>query len=103
MLRKPGKREDADITAEEFKNWTSACWTIPPEHRMKRFGHPAVFPEKLVERLLKLFSYRGDVILDPFNGVGTTTLVARQFGRVYLGIDLSEKYCQTALQRLTMF
>lgn len=103
MLRKPGKREEADITAEEFKNWTSAYWEIPPERRMKHFGHPAMFPEKLVERLLKLFSYRGDVILDPFNGAGTTTLVARQFGRIYLGIELSETYCQTAIQRLTMF
>lgn len=101
-LRKPGKRTEADISAEEFKSWTSAHWKIPPEHRMKRFGHPAMFPEELVERLLKLFSYRGDIVLDPFNGAGTTTFVARQLGRTYLGIELSEEYCKTATQRLAM-
>ena len=101
-LRKPGKQEDADITAGEFKSWTSAHWAIPPERRMKRFGHPAMFPEELVERLLKLFSYRGDTVLDPFNGAGTTTFVARKTGRTYLGIDLSERYCRTAKQRLAM-
>lgn len=75
---------------------------IPPEYRMKCFGHPAMFPEVLAERLLKLFSYRGDSVLDSFNGAGSTTFVARQLGRTYLGIDLSERYCRTATQRLTM-
>lgn len=101
-LRKPGKQTEADISAEEFKSWASAHWKIPPEHRMKRFGHPAIFPEELVERFLKLFSYRADIVLDPFNGAGTTTFVARQLGRTYLGIELSEEYCRTATQRLTM-
>ncbi|MCD8273479.1 MAG: site-specific DNA-methyltransferase [Alistipes sp.] len=55
---------------------------------MKRFGHP--FSEELVERFLKLFFYRGGVILDPFNSAGTATCVARQTGRTYLGINLSK-------------
>ena len=63
---------------------------------MKEFNHPAMFPEELVKRCLKLFSYQNDVVLDPFNGVGTTTLVAHQLGRKYIGIDISESYCQTA-------
>jgi site-specific DNA-methyltransferase (adenine-specific) len=67
---------------------------------MKDFGHPAMFPEELPRRLIKLFSYRGDVVLDPFNGAGTTTLVASKLGRRYIGIDTSEQYCSTALDRL---
>jgi len=67
---------------------------------MKKYNHPAMFPEELVARLLKLFSYQGDVVLDPFNGVGTTTLVAYKLGRRYIGIDISPQYCETAKARL---
>jgi site-specific DNA-methyltransferase (adenine-specific) len=67
---------------------------------MKEFGHPSMFPEEVPRRLIKLFSYRGDVVLDPFNGVGTTTLVAWRLGRRYIGIDISERYCEIARERL---
>ena len=67
---------------------------IAPERKMKEFGHPAMFPEQLVERVLKLFSYKDDIILDPFNGAGTTTTVACKLGRNYIGIDISEEYCE---------
>jgi DNA modification methylase len=99
-LKKPGKKESIDITADEFKRWVLAEWAIAPERNMKKYGHPAMFPEELVERVLKLFSYRGDVILDPFNGVGSTAVVAKRLGRIYLGIDTSEEYCKTAERRL---
>ncbi|MBS3920116.1 MAG: site-specific DNA-methyltransferase, partial [Deltaproteobacteria bacterium] len=56
--------------------------------------------EELVVRLLKLFSYQDDIVLDPFNGVGTTTLVAYKLRRKYIGIDISEEYCKTAEKRL---
>jgi len=59
-----------------------------------------MFPEELVERVLKLFSFKGDVILDPFNGVGTTTAVAKRLSRNYIGIDISEEYCKKAEERL---
>jgi DNA modification methylase len=59
-----------------------------------------MFPEELVERVLKLFSYQNDVILDPFNGVGTTTVVAKKTNRRYLGIDISEEYCKKSELRL---
>ncbi|MCS7207721.1 MAG: site-specific DNA-methyltransferase [Dehalococcoidia bacterium] len=98
--RKPGPQDAVDITAEEFKRWVRARWDIAPESRMRMFGHPSMFPEALVERLLKLFSYRGDVVLDPFNGAGTTTVVAARLGRRYIGIDISERYCQVARERL---
>ena len=99
-LKKAGKSVDADITAEEFKSWVVAKWSIAPERHMKEFGHPAMFPENLVERVLKLFSFKNDVVLDPFNGAGTTTVVAKKTGRKYLGIDISQEYCDTAEKRI---
>lgn len=99
-LKKKGAKEDIDITDEEFKKWVVAKWSIAPERNMKRYDHPAMFPEELVERALKLFSYRNDIVLDPFNGVGTTTAVAKRLGRRYLGIDVSEEYCVRAERRL---
>ncbi|MBN1575981.1 MAG: site-specific DNA-methyltransferase [Chitinispirillaceae bacterium] len=99
-LKKDGLRENADITADEFKKWVVAKWSIAPERNMKEFGHPAMFPEELVARVIKLFSFRGDAVLDPFNGVGTTSLIARRFGRRYLGIDISKEYCEKAEGRL---
>jgi DNA modification methylase len=99
-LRHDGDWRMADITADEFKKWVYAKWDIQPEYNMKKYGHPAMFPEELVERALKLFSFKGDVILDPFNGVGTTTAVAKRLSRRYLGIDVSEEYCKKAEERV---
>ena len=99
-LKKQGNREDIDITADEFKKWVVAKWNVAPERKMKEFGHPAMFPENLVERVLKLFSFKNDLILDPFNGVGSTTKVAKKLHRRYIGIDLSEEYCNTARNRI---
>lgn len=99
-LKKKGNSADADISVEEFKSWVVAKWSIAPERHMKEYGHPAMFPENLVERVLKLFSFQNDVVLDPFNGAGTTTAVAKKTGRRYLGIDISQEYCDTAENRL---
>ena len=99
-LKHPGDSKNADITVDEFKKWVLAKWSIAPERKMKDFGHPAMFPEKLADRILKLFSFKGDIILDPFNGVGTTTKVAKETGRRYLGIDPSKEYCEKSEERL---
>lgn len=99
-LKHEGDKENIDITAEEFKDFVYAKWSIAPERNMKQYGHDAMMPERLVERCLKLFSYKNDIILDPFNGVGTTTRVCRQLQRRFIGIDISEKYCETAKHRL---
>ncbi|MEW5694231.1 MAG: site-specific DNA-methyltransferase [Candidatus Hydrogenedentota bacterium] len=98
--KKEGNSDKIDITGDEFKKWVYAKWDIAPEINMKKYNHPAMFPEELVRRLLKLFSYQDDVVLDPFNGVGTTTLVAYKLRRKYIGIDISEEYCKTAEERL---
>ena len=99
-LKKDSSRGRDDISADEFKKWVVAKWSIAPERNMKTYGHPAMFPEELVQRILKLFSFKGDTILDPFNGVGTTTFVARRLDRHYLGIDVSQEYTDRAQQRM---
>ena len=99
-LKKDGKSENIDIDAEDFKKYVVAKWSIAPERDMKKYGHPAMFPEKLVEKALKLFSFKNDIILDPFNGAGTTSYVAKKLSRHFIGIDISKEYCETAEKRL---
>ncbi len=100
-LKKEGRAEDVDIVADEFKKWVVGKWSIAPERNMKDYKHPAMFPEELATRVLKLFSFQNDVILDPFNGVGTTTFIAKMTGRKYIGIDISKEYCKKAEIRLS--
>ena len=100
-LKKEGSAGDADIDADSFKEWVLAKWSIAPERRMREFGHPAMFPEELARRVLLLFSFRGDAVLDPFAGVGTTCAAAQASGRRYLGIDAALEYCATAERRLS--
>ena len=100
-LKKKGDTKNIDINDEEFKKWVVAKWSIAPERKMKNYGHPAMFPEELVRRGLKLFSFKNDLVLDPFNGVGTTTKVAHELNRSYLGIDNAKKYCNVAKKRIT--
>ena len=99
-LKKEGEKNNIDIEAEEFKKWVYGKWSIAPERNMKKYKHDAMFPEELVKRLLKLFSYKNDIVLDPFNGAGTTTKVAKQLNRKFIGIDISEEYCKTAESRI---
>ncbi len=93
-------KNETDLTGDEFKKWVYAKWDIAPERNMKEYNHPAMFPEEIPRRLIKLFSYTNDIVLDPFNGVGTTTAVAKSLNRNYIGIDISEKYCKYAKERL---
>jgi len=99
-LKHSGRRECADISADEFKKWVYAKWEIVPEKGMKKYGHPSMFHQKLAERVIKLFSFKGDAVLDPFNGAGTTCVVSKRLGRKYIGIDISEEYCKKAEERL---
>jgi len=102
-LKKAGDSKNADILPDDFKKWVLGKWSIAPERNMREFGHPAMFPEELAQRALQLFSFENDIILDPFNGAGTTTSVAKKINRRYLGIDISEKYCETANKRISNF
>lgn len=98
--KKTGEPSKADITGDEFKKWVYAKWSIAPERNMKEYDHPAMFPKELATRLMKLFSYQGDIVLDPFNGAGTTTLCAAETGRKYIGVDISPKYCKISEKRI---
>lgn len=98
-LKKSGDKDNIDITADEFKTWVLAKWSIGTV-KASKYNHPATMPEQLAERVIKLFSFKNDVILDPFNGVGTVTAVANRLDRKYIGIDISKEYCATAEQRI---
>ena len=100
-LKKSGSSENADISVESFKKWVVGKWSIAPERKMKLFNHPAMFPEELANRVLLLLSFRGDTILDPFAGAGTTCVAAKKNQRQFLGIDISAEYCATAETRLS--
>lgn len=95
-LKKEGLSKDIDIKDREFITWVNASWNIDQEEGMVSNG----MPEQLIERILKLFSYRRDVILDPFNGDGVSTYVASKLKRHYLGIDSSKAKCKLANERL---
>lgn len=97
------KREDkgvSNITGDEFKDWVSGIWKFSPA-RSRSF--PVPFPEELPKRCIKLLSFVGDVVLDPFSGIGTTCQVAKKLNRSYIGIDISSNYCKKARNRLRTF
>ena len=89
----------SDISTEEFKNWVLGVWSFNGESA-KRIGHEAPFPRELPKRCIKLLSFPGDVILDPFSGSGTTLIEALNLGRDAIGIELEEKYCTLSRERI---
>ena len=89
----------SDIGRDEFMDWTNGMWTFNGESK-KRIGHPAPFPIELPRRCVKLFSYVGDVVLDPFNGSGTTLIAAVSNNRTGIGIEVDKKYCVLARRRI---
>ncbi len=90
----------SDITKEEFMEWTQGVWNFPGESR-KRVRHPAPFPIELPKRCIKLFSFVGDTILDPFLGSGTTLIACALLNRRGIGVEIDEKYCKLAKMRIT--
>jgi len=91
--------EESDMTKQEFELYTLSTWHVQPQTK-KKAGHPAAFPEELAKRVIKLFSFPGQTILDPFSGTGTTATVAYMWNRNYVGIDCSEHYCDFARSRI---
>ena len=87
-----------DLTADIYKNDCSSVISIAPQS--KGVGnHPAVYPETLVEKLIRMHSFVGDTVCDCSNGSGTTTAVAARLGRRWFGCDISPNYCQVAENR----
>lgn len=87
------------ITPEEFKEWTRGVWTFKGESKRK-IGHPAPFPVELPYRCIKLLSYEGDVVLDPFMGSGSTMVAAQLTNRKGIGVDIEPNYCEIAKKRI---
>lgn len=89
----------SDITRDEFVNWTNGVWTFMGESKTK-ISHPAPFPVELPRRCIKLFTFVGDTILDPFVGSGTTLIACVLTDRKGIGIEIDKTYCEIARKRL---
>jgi site-specific DNA-methyltransferase (adenine-specific) len=89
----------SDVTRDEFMNWTNGLWTFNGESK-KRVGHPAPFPLELPKRCVKMFSYVGDTVLDPFMGSATTLIAAAMNGRKAIGLEIDKGYCKLAQKRI---
>jgi ParB/RepB/Spo0J family partition protein len=106
IFRKAGDREvpseqaalNSVLTKAEWSRWASGIWTIGKVHKME--GHPAIFPDELVYRLVRMFSYEGDTVLDPFLGSGTTIKVARELGREAFGYERERQYKPVIMEKL---
>jgi site-specific DNA-methyltransferase (adenine-specific) len=97
--RPPTGGRRGDITREEFLAWTLGLWNFAGANP-RRVGHPAPFPEELPRRLIKLYSYPGDLVLDPFVGSGTTLVAARKLARRSLGVEINPLYCDLTIRNL---
>lgn len=106
MLRKPGgyrqptdeQRQASRLTKEEYQEWFQQVWNGLMGESTKH--HPAPFPEELAYRLVRMFSFVGDTILEPFMGTGTTLLAAARCGRNSIGVEIEPSYVKMAKARL---
>jgi DNA modification methylase len=105
MQRKPGgyrkpteeQRKLSKIDKKDFDTWFQQIWNIPGASTR---SHPAPFPLELATRLIRMFSFHGDTVLDPFCGTGTTMIAALRYGRNSIGIDIEPEYCHMAARYL---
>ena len=96
--RPKGERVNT-IEKEDFLAWTKSVWQFKAV-QARTIGHPAPFPIELPHRCIQLYTFQGDVVLDPFAGSGTTCVAAKQDGRHFVGYDLAPEYCELAEKRL---
>ncbi|MEW6003818.1 MAG: site-specific DNA-methyltransferase [Stygiobacter sp.] len=96
--REKGEKENT-ISKEQFMEWTKSIWTMNAESA-RRIGHPAPFPEELPYRLIQLYSFKGDIILDPFMGSGTTAVAALKSDRKFVGYEIKKEYIKLAENRI---
>jgi DNA modification methylase len=106
IFRKKGDRETpaedvalrSRLSKADWAEWAPGVWKI--ERIRKNDGHPAIYPEELVSRLVKMFSYEGDTVIDPFLGSGTTVKVARELNREAIGYEREPQYKAVIMQKL---
>jgi DNA modification methylase len=101
------RRENANdrkstISRDEFLEFTKSVWTFPSESAVK-VGHPAPFPVELPYRLIQLYTFQGEVVLDPFMGSGQTAMAAMKTDRNYMGYEIDEEYVKLAERRIRDF
>jgi site-specific DNA-methyltransferase (adenine-specific) len=96
-----GRPSSATISRDEFLEATTDLWELPAESA-KRVGHPAPFPVDLPKRLIELYTYEGDIVLDPFAGSGSTAVAAVRTKRHYLCYDTDAAYCEAARRRIAV-
>jgi site-specific DNA-methyltransferase (adenine-specific) len=100
--RKKISGKENTISKEQFMEWTKSVWSMSPESA-KKIGHPAPFPLELPYRLIQLYTFKGDIILDPFMGSGTTAIAALQGGRKYVGYEDDPEYVRLAEKRIAPY
>jgi site-specific DNA-methyltransferase (adenine-specific) len=94
-----GVGKESSIQRDDFLAWTKSIWTFPAESA-RRIGHPAPFPVELPKRLIELYTYENDIVLDPFCGSGTTCIAAIESGRHYVGYETNPDYAQLSEARI---
>lgn len=99
--RNPHKRKST-ISKEEFLELTKSIWQFDAE-RASKVGHPAPFPIELPYRTIQLYTFEGDIVLDPFVGAGTTCIAALKTNRKYVAYDTEKRYCELAEERIKEF
>lgn len=99
--RKKGKKKNT-ISKDEFLEWTKSVWTFPAVSA-KSVGHPAPFPVELPYRLIQLYTFEGDTILDPFMGSGQTAIASIKAKRHYIGYDIKKDYIRLANKRIRKY
>lgn len=102
MFSRESLGRKSTISKEEFLEFTKSVWTFPAEQATK-VGHPAPFPIELPYRLIQLYTFEGEVVLDPFIGSGQTAIAAIKTRRHYVGYDISEEYIKLAEKRIKEF
>jgi site-specific DNA-methyltransferase (adenine-specific) len=90
------------ISKDDFLEWTKSVWTFPAVSA-RSIGHPAPFPVELPYRLIQLYTFEGDIVLDPFIGSGQTAIAAIKTGRHYIGYDTNAEYVKLAEKRIRKF
>ena len=94
-----GLPHESTLMTEDFMAMTLDIWSIPPESA-RRVGHPAPFPVELPEQLIRLYTFKDDLVLDPFMGSGSALVAAARLGRRYIGYDLDDSYVEIARRRV---
>ena len=97
-----GKDKESTISGDEFLQFTKSIWEFQPESA-KKVGHPAPFPVELPYRCIQLYTFKGDVVLDPFCGVGTTAIAALETNRHFICLDNNPEYIEKAKRRIENF